>query len=99
MTKMTNLGVKRSDTFDRPVEVRSEKNRVDFPTLRLSKKMPDGLFAKDVGETVKLVIDAKITEKSFDEFTDKKDKSIRLEIQGMGFQTDNKLKEKISKLQ
>lgn len=89
MAKMLDMGekVKTEGVTAMPSK---EKQRMDYPTLHLSNKIPEGLFDKKIGDMCELVVMAKLVNKGIDENLEKKRKNLTLEIHQMGYKSDTK---------
>ena len=94
--KMLDMGEKMEETS--PVQKEGSKQRIDYPTIHLSNKIPDNLFEKEIGEECELKIIVKIVNKGIDENVEKKRKNLTLEVHQMGVVSDEKdLEEEVTR--
>jgi len=83
--KMIDLGRKEEDTIAaEPSDGGKEKARICYPTLHIYDKVPDELFSKDVGDTVKAQVVMKMTSKGMDENGDRKSKRVSFDVIEIG---------------
>jgi len=56
---MGNLGRKKKEVYDM-MSTKEDKNKIIYPTVRVSSNDISGLRQKDVGEEIKLIVKAKV---------------------------------------
>ena len=90
--KMTDMGHKENMEMETPSITKSEKNKICYPDINLSYKVPPELMSKDIETMVNLHIIAKIIRKGIEEREGKKEENMRLEIHEMGMTKEYKEK-------
>ena len=97
--KLVDAGIKNKYGFDspKPSTYDSEKNKIYYPSLRLSAKEAPMLTGTEVGTEVKMILKGLITSHSIDESThnNRKNEDFTLEIKEIGVVETNKKKEKL----
>jgi hypothetical protein len=98
---MDNLGYKYETTA---IESSPKQDKtIHYPYLHLTHKIPSNLINKNVGDKCKFYVIAEITSKSMSESDNKKNYSMDLDIQSIGYiekiprSETGKKKEKIAK--
>jgi len=83
--KMINLGKKETSG---PCEVSSDskkgKTRICYPGFTIYDKVPEELFNRDVGDTVKAAVVMKMTSKGMDENGDRKSRRVSFDVLEIG---------------
>lgn len=91
--KIVDAGIKDKYGYDSPVKSSSDpKNKIYYPSLRLSAKEAPMLAGTDVGTEVTMIVKGCVTSHSMNESTynNKKDEDFTLEIRGIGIMETGK---------
>ena len=97
---MMDLGSKRSNECCGSVP--SDKNRIDYPSINLDGKIPEGLEKKEVGDIVDCHIQLKVRRIEMNNRMEagkpKKTFSMAFDVMKMGVMNKSQLKDKMSKM-
>lgn len=104
MDKLTDMGHKISDECCGVSPSVSNKNRIDYPSLNLDDKIPQGLEKKEIGDIVDCHIQIKVRRIEMNNRIEagkpKKTFSMAFDVIKMGMMDnkENKLKDKMAKM-
>ena len=80
---MMDLGRKDSGPTTAPLE--ANQSKVRYPSLTLSKNIPEELMGKYIGAECRLEIIVKVMGKSIDTYSEDKSERVELEIRKLGY--------------